>query len=257
MPFLTLPPPPPLPISPLPIQRQAQSSETERPKRKLFQPGTRTESDFLPGDIEVKIRLGFNGDQWDPLSLFTSFLEWYEFGLSVETGVFQWRQLTFAFGGELYYSRPYFQEVLNQRASDLPDVEFLWNMHDRGLIFRSTAHYVGLASIDPYLMASGGVAAYSLKASTVASPETIARYDSPSLRLAVGGGISALMLKNNLVFGVELRYILAFVFKRPAYLYLPNPDPDATAGGDVGFDVRPIHQPAHGFSWVLQAGYRF
>lgn len=266
------PPPPPLPPPYIDVafldetedtgvsdDGEAEPADPATPapaKKEGWKPKVRTEADFLPGDVDLKARIGFNGSRWDPLSLFISLpLGWLEFNITVDFAVAEVKQWTFAIGFDGYYSRPWFLELLSRGASNTEEVKFQWQMHDRGGTFRATAHYTGLSSFNPYLLVQGGASLFTLSV----APEqdaVISReyYHSPALRIGVGGGVSTLLTKMNLVVGLELRYLISAVFQRPTAILVDHPFED---GEKERFELRSFHQPSHGFSWIIHFGYRF
>jgi hypothetical protein len=210
------------------------------------------EADFLRTDIEVKARLGFNGSSPGPFSLFSSLGGWNEFGVSIDAGLRNWKDFTIGLGGTIWYGQAGILGASTQRIANYDDIQFRWQMWESGGTVRSTFHYTALASIDPYLFGGVGAEAFQLSMRVrgwpFVGPEL---HTTAALRIEAGAGITGRIKGGNWVIGGELRYIVAVPFSTVDQLSL------AWEGDIATFVLFPQHNPSRGFSWVIQAGYRF
>lgn len=209
------------------------------------------EADFLRTDVELKLRVAFNGYLPGPFSLFTAFAGWNEFSLAADAGVATWRDFTFAVGGSAHIGQGGILGVLTQPIANYDDYRFRWSMWDAGGSLRGSMHYTRLASVDPYLVVDLGAGAFGLTSRVrewpTIDPQQLTR---PYLRIGAGGGLS-FRLSERWVVGGELRYLITSQFGRVGQLEFRRDEEEAV------FVLFPQHRPPKGFSWVIHVGYRF
>lgn len=213
------------------------------------------DADFSPGVNELRARIGFNGFRPGPFSILAAFVGWNEFGVSYDRSlVVPFPEFTFGIGAEAWYAQPLVLQLTSRGVSDTEIADFAWSMHDRGLAARGTFHWTALSSVDPYFFGLVGVSATSLKVREAGETEVV-RWDTPTLRLGGGAGITVPLSprpEGRWVVGAEFRYLGGIALTRRPVLEVP-----LAAGGVAPFVPDAIHRPPIGFSWVISGGWRF
>ncbi|MCB9681445.1 MAG: hypothetical protein H6733_08225 [Alphaproteobacteria bacterium] len=210
------------------------------------------EADFLQGNVEVRARLAFNGTEPGPFTLLTSLAGWNELGLSVDAGIASWRDWTIGIGGAGWYAQSLILGLVASPIANYEDYTFRWKEWEAGGVVRATMHYTGLSGMDPFLLVGLGAGAFHLDASINDWPPDVAHQSLTTayLRGEVGGGATWLVASHWVV-GVELRYLITGqIDPRDRFLY-----DDGTQTAVFVFANQ--HRPPKGFSWSVQAGYRF
>lgn len=236
---LTVGPPPQVEQAPLPRGRDAQRASGKAAHENL--------SDFLPGDVEVKVHAGLSGFELAPWTLFSSLAGWQELGAVVDVGVLAQGSVTWALGVEAWWAAP----VLNratQRALGSSDRD--WSASDRGVAARLALHATALSSVDPYVAVLGGPAWTELDAHLLPGPSVPAEHDTSGARTGVAGGLSTVS-PTGVAGGVELRYLVPLRPAPPDVLHLTD-----ASGTPRDFEVRRRHTGTAGFSWMLSLGLR-
>ncbi len=246
---LYLPPPPP--VEPPVLELRQQVAEPE------FSAVPQPEgAALMPGDVEVKLRLGFSGFSAGPLSILGSFVGWWELQGCVDVGVLHLSPFTLGVGGEAWYSRLWLLEALSESLLGfvMQDDEAVdWRAVNWGAAGRATFHYTGVRSTDLYLLGLLGPSSHALDAyMEVADYLLEGRAASAGLKGGVGAGAS-FVSERGLVSGVELRYLLGYRFKRDQSLVLTDPDGEE----QETYQMKGAQKPPRGFSWVFHLGWRF
>jgi hypothetical protein len=216
-------------------------------------PVRRREADFLRGDTELTVRLGFNGYTPGPFSLFTSFAGWQELAVAMDHGVSNWKDFTVGVGFEAHYGQAALLAALSQPIANYDDTEFRWSMTDAGGALRGTMHWTKLRGVDPWLMAGLGAGFFHLDTRVRDWPQSAAgELGSAYVRVEAGGGLTWLLGKGDrFVIGAEARYLIT-VQTNPARQVVMRHDEELAV-----FSLFPQHKPPKGFSWVFRAGVRF
>lgn len=241
--------PPPLPPPPPPIVESLQQARGTGTV-----PTTPSTVAFMPGDVEVKLRLGFNGFGLGPLSLLSSLIGWYELQLVGDVGVVHFSDITLGVGGELYYTRPWVLEALTEALFNwVPDGDLSWRAVDRGLAGRFTVHYTGMRALDMYGVALTGPRLFKVDVDLSVDDKLLqGTYSTGGMKFGFGGGVSS-VADSGLMGGVELRYLFGWRFKEAAAITLT----DASGEEKDLYEMRGAQKPPRGFSWVVFVGYRF
>jgi hypothetical protein len=239
MPVPDLPPPPP------PIQAPAPEALVARER---VDPGEEV-ADFNPGDWDLKVRLGFSGNSYSPLTLFSAFLNWFDLQLVADRGVWERDYLSIGVGVEAFVGRPWLPEATSTLRSD-GGADLSWRAATHGLAFRGTAHYTWLSAFDPYVVVLAGPTVDTVRA-VRADRAAVGRFTTGGLRLGAGVGASYVSA-DRILGGLELRYLVAPRFRSGTDIPLVTP------GGDTldRYDVGRAQRPPRGFSWVFYVGIR-
>jgi hypothetical protein len=209
------------------------------------------EADFRIGDVEVDLRLGFNGTSPNPFTLLTALAGWNELALSVDCGVAAFRDFTIGVGGEIHHGQSLVLGAVSAPIANYDDYQFRWAMSASGATVRVTAHDTSLQGIDPYLFAAVGASAFRIEAGLVGTDVPPRDHVSAAVRLEVGGGLRWRIGVKGWIVGLELRYLFT-ADTSPVDRFLFDDD-----GASAVFAFADLHQPPKGFSWVVHAGYRF
>lgn len=236
--------------------QDAGPTEAVEPKARRVPPRWRgrllpPEADFYRGDVDLKLRLAFNGTSPNPFTLLTSLAGWNELSITVDAGVASWRDFTIGVGVDVHHGESLILGVVNGPIADYDDFRFAWRSSETGGAVRVTAHTTALRSVDPYLVVAVGAAAFRVEASLEGAGLAPADHLSPYLRFEAGGGLTWRLGTKGWILGLELRYLLtADLDPVPRFVFEDGDDLAVFALSDP-------HRPPKGFSWVVHAGYRF
>jgi hypothetical protein len=211
------------------------------------------EADFLQRHTDLKLRVAFDGTSPGPFSLLTAFAGWNEAGLVVDHGVTTWRDFTIGLGGAAWFGYGLVASITSGRIADYEDHAFGWRMWDTGGVLRATAHWTRLSGVDPYLVGALGAGAFHLDAAARDLPTAPRQaVTNPYVRVELGGGLGwRIRPSTHWTVGIELRYqVTAQIGARDRFVFGTPEDPEV-------FVFAPLHRPPKGFTWAVQAGYRF
>lgn len=246
---LYLPPPPPLE----PPALELRQDEAEPVASVAPEPEGAT---LMPGDVEVKLRLGFDGFSAGPLSLLGAFVGWWELGACADVGVVHLSRFTLGVGGEAWYSRLWLLELLSEGLLSFvmdDDQAVDWKAANWGVAGRATFHYTSVRSTDLYLLGLIGPSSHVLEGHMAVGDYLLeGRAASAGLKGGVGLGAS-FTSDSGFVGGLELRYLLGYRFKKDQSLVLTDPDGEE----EEVYEMKGAQKPPRGFSWVFHAGWRF
>lgn len=228
--------------------------------------------DFNVGDLDAFGQVGLMGTGFQPLTLVTAFVQWWELQASAEYGVMALGArggLTLAVGGEVSFGGPALNGLaglqtdeidldgderieLDEQARDLA-----WTMNELSISGRASLHSTRLAFLDPFLVTTLGVT-YTFADFIDSPPDPgvdaiTVPYRSAGVRMSIGGGVNVLT-KERWVLGGELRYVLSFRTAATSGLPIRQEDDDTLYGR---FSFTNAQNPPSGFAWIVRAGRRF
>lgn len=218
-------------------------------RRERVDPGDEV-SDFNVGDLDVKVQLGFAGNSLGPQTLITSFFNWFELQLSADLGVIEHETVTLGLGVETWLGRPWIPETV----ADMTSTEgrpLDWRAATRGVVLRSTLHYTGLSSLDPYVSLILGPSFDVVRVWDRPEGST-GKFTSTGLRMGVGGGLNV-VTSDRIVAGVELRYMASPRFRTGQAI----PIMDSSHEAIDSFNIGRAQRAPRGFSWIGSVGLRF
>lgn len=201
------------------------------------------QSDFLPGVVELRLRLAQVGTSVMPWSLLTSFVGWSEITFGVEIGVLKRNDLVLGLGVEPWLATAALPSLLAGAS---------WSATERGVALRGNVHFTQFSSVDAWIGGLAGPTFTELKVNrAVNDVNADGQLNIQGLRVGAAAGVST-VTRANLVFGAELRYLAGFRFG------------DQTFGltsreGDTldEHTPSPVQRSPRGFSWSFHAGVRF
>jgi len=217
-------------------------------RRERVDPGEEL-SDFDPGDVDLRLQLGFTGSGYGPQTLLTAFFNWFEVQGAVDLGVARFGETTLGLGVEATLGRPWLPESVAPLAS-ARGADLSWRAASRAVLARATLHYTGLSALDPYLVAFAGPGSDTVRGFDPDSG-AVGRYRSGALRLGAGGGVD-IVTRDRVTGGLELRYLGTARFAKGVDV------PVIDRAGDTidTFTLGRAQRPPGGFSWVVSIGVR-
>lgn len=222
------------------------SDVTRRSER--VDPGDRL-THFDIGDLDLRLQLAFTGNTLGPQSLLTAFFNWFEVQLAADFGVAQFDDFTVGIGVEAFLGRPWVPESVSSLTS-AGGADLAWRAATRGALARTSMHYTGLSSIDPYAVLLVGPTADTVRA--VDRPGgALGRFNTAGLRFGAGAGLN-IISTDRIIGGFELRYLASPRFSRGVGIPLET----AEGLAEDTFDLGRAQRSPRGFSWVAAIGIR-
>lgn len=226
----------------------------EQPAPPAPEPSREDRSDFLAGDVDLRLALGFDGVEPAPWTIVTSFVGWNSLQLGVDAALLTSDEATLSVGVEAFYSKPLIHRWMSEYlfAGNAFNAALDWRATDRGALARAALHINSFSSVGAYGAFLLGPSFYTFEAERLEGPNagTIARLDAFGLRMGAAGGLISVS-EGGFFGGAELRYLINARFRSVKKLYVGE---GLTA--EV-FDLGSRHTGPSGFAWSLFLGRRF